>query len=490
MGAKIAGAVGNPAGLTYLSWTGSADSGHTCTLLREEPTGTWGLAEDPRTSDIVGIADPALCPSEIKDAGWRGTAVVFHGKGPDHNTTLSPIPELGVDWLEKAINVRFYELPTHVRVRCQRAGDDFIRRAIGQRALLAEHTAAGSSVQLSDATVHWRILTEGTHERRRKQNSRWAATGHRAALHEGELYELRQHSSGGWRKLQEFGIVFGHERVVLYVEPDRVVPDTVRAHLTPVSSDAENKELPWDRWADEFIERMPPALRKLVEKSAGDSANRDRRDIMRQLEKLAEDMPIPRYRSESNGATEGGPFTHGGGERSGEGTATTDPSKDQAGGRHGGNVVTMFTRIDGSPVERTDKGQIPEIQPVWISRETGSRPPGVLEDLAATFLTRQGIVQLNGDFRGYVALLKFFRVKYGRQIGGAPVIVAEVRAAYEDLVIEYIFGVLRLRSQPHWTSKAEGHVLDDRCLTGCLMQHYTLAGRIDERLARRLRKAA
>jgi hypothetical protein len=44
MGAKIAGAAHSPAGLTYLTWTGTPDQGWTCTLLRDPHRG-WGLHE-------------------------------------------------------------------------------------------------------------------------------------------------------------------------------------------------------------------------------------------------------------------------------------------------------------------------------------------------------------------------------------------------------------------------------------------------------------
>jgi hypothetical protein len=490
MGAKIAGAVGNPLGLTYLSWTGSPDSGVTCTLAHDAETGKWGLEESPETLEIVQVADPELCPREIQQAGWRGTAVVFHGRTPEQDTTLPPNDGLGVDWIEKTVNIRFYELPHDIAVRCQRAGDRFVRRALGQRALLDEHTVEHGSHRLSDATVHWRILDQ-EHELRRKQNHRWAATGHRAAMHEGELFELRQHRAGGWRKLQEFGISFGHERVVLYVEPERALPDTVRAHLVIPEASGETKDLPWERWADEFVADMPEALRRLVERSAGQQAKRDRRDMMRRLERLAAEMPIPRYRLAPDGDLEGGVPTHGGtGGRQPRSQGKMRKPDDKPGSAHGGEVVTLFTRLGGPAVREMKTPRIPEIRPQWVSRELNNRPPGVLEDLAATFLPRLGVVQLNGDFRGYRALLGYFAAKYKSRTGSEPVVVAEVRSACEEQVIDFIIGVLRLRCQPHWAGSAEAYALDDRALTGCLMQHATLAARIDASLARRLRRVA
>src|SRR4051812_47924992 len=99
MGAKIAGSLGNPAGLAYFSWTGSPDDGYTCTLARDETTGDWGLEEDPVTGEILLPVDPELCPVEIVRAGWRGTAVIFLGQTLESDTMQPPLPELGVDWI-------------------------------------------------------------------------------------------------------------------------------------------------------------------------------------------------------------------------------------------------------------------------------------------------------------------------------------------------------------------------------------------------------
>lgn len=491
MGAKIAGAAGNPAGVTYLTWTGGPDRGWTCTLKKDPETGVWGLNEDSVTFETITPADQDLCPVEIQEAGWRGTCAVFHGTSADHDTVDPPTSESSADWLLKAINTRFYELPEDVDVRCARAGDPHLRRALGHKVMLDAHTEQQGEVRLpAGATVKWRILTDD-HKARAKLTHRWAATGHRAALHDNELYDLRLHAGGGYKKLQEFGILFGHERVALLITPDTAQPDTVRARLI-ADSDGEDRELPWEQYADEFIAAMPDPLRELVEKAAGHQATRDRRDILRRLQQVAKDMPIPRYEPDEDGPERADHPTMGGRDRRADRERTTNERSTRRGDSDGsaldGNVLALFTRPDGSPSARRDSDAIPEIRPMWI--EPGERAPGVLEDLGASYLPRQGVVHLSADFRGHHALLAYHRSRHGHLPGGDPVIVAEVRAACEDQVIEYIVGVLRLRCQPHWTSESTAHALDDRALTACLMQHATLAARIEERLNRRLRKAA
>jgi hypothetical protein len=490
LGAKVAGAVVSPAGMTYLGWTDGPDSGVVCTLMNEPGSG-WGLALDPITLDATRPADPSLCPPEIRDAGWRGTVVVLHGRNEEHDTTLPPSNELGADWLLKTLNTRFYELPEHIEVRCQGPGKGGIAR--GQRALLDPHTEAHGTVRLTDATVYWRILEQDRNRRRGKRGSRFAASGHRAALHNGELYELRTASSGGYRKLQEFGITLGYNRVVIYAEPDHAQPNTVRSRLV-IPDAIEEKELPWDRWAEEFEENMPQELRELVECAISEDAGQDRRDLMRRLRAITEELPIPVYRRADEGADHAAALTHSGPEH--------DPDARTAAGGDGrrpgsqpstasrGNLVSLFARPDGPDAQRFDSQQIPDIRCGWVSVAAGTRVPPVLEDMAATFLKRQSLVQLSEDFRGYVAVLGYFRARYATVPAHAPMVVAEVKAACQELVIEFIVGVLRLRSAPYWTPDAEEHALDDRSLTGCLMQHPTLVTRIEERLARRLRKAA
>ena len=492
LGAKVAGAVVSPAGLTYLSWTGAADTGVVCTLLNEPGSG-WGLALDEVTLEATMPADPSLCPLEIREAGWCGTAVILHGRDADHDTTLPPSEDLGADWLLKTLNTRFYALPDHIEIRCQGPGKGGIAR--GQQALLDPHTEAQGSVRLTDATVHWRILQEDHGRRRAKRGSRFAASGHRAALYRSELYELRTASSGGYRKLQEFGITLGYNRVVIYVEPDGAQPNTVRSRLI-IPAAAEEKELPWERWAEEFEERMPQALRDLVESAISDDVVQDRRDLMRRLREITEELPIPVYRRADGGADNAGAMTHAGPEHDrakrgpGPGPGPDPRPRTEPTTTARGNLVSLFARPEGAESQRVDSHQIPDIRCDWVSAKAGTRVPPMLEDMAATFLKRQSLVQLSEDFRGYVAVLGYFRSRYATVLAHMPLVVTEVKRAHEELIVEFIVGVLRLRSAPYWTPDAEEHALDDRALTGCLMQHPTLVTRIEERLARRLRKAA
>ena len=191
---------------------------------------------DGTIAAVIPLDDSAM-PGEIRDAGGHGTMVVFLGTDQDDDTTGPPAGETGERWLRKAINQRFYELPDWVIVKVREirnAGEQSAvnhRQAPGQRYYLDNCTIASGTVEITGASVHWRILDD-RHVERVKESGIWASTGHRAALLQGELFELALPARGGYRKVQEFGIRFGYERVVLYVEPHvdgaQVTQDTVR----------------------------------------------------------------------------------------------------------------------------------------------------------------------------------------------------------------------------------------------------------------------
>jgi hypothetical protein len=62
--------------------------------------------------------------------------------------------------------------------------------------------------------------------------------------------------------LQGFGVIFGTDRVVIYVEPlsEKVTANTARTQLQ-----IEGEVLPWAHWAGQFRENMPEEISQLQE---------------------------------------------------------------------------------------------------------------------------------------------------------------------------------------------------------------------------------
>ena len=111
-------------------------------------------------------------------------------------------------------------------------------------------------------------MLDDDHRGRRREAVLWASTGHAAAVFEDELYDALPPTRGGYGRLQDFGIRFGYERVVLHVEPlaqaGRLESNTARTVLL-----LDHEPLAWSRWGEEFAARMPDEVRRLQERAAG-----------------------------------------------------------------------------------------------------------------------------------------------------------------------------------------------------------------------------
>ena len=87
-------------------------------------------------------------------------------------------------------------------------------------------------------------------------------------MFDDELYDVLAPTRGGYGRLQDFGIRFGNERVVLHIEPQaeagRVQCNTARTTLL-----LDHEPLPWARWGEEFAAAMPAEILRLQERAAG-----------------------------------------------------------------------------------------------------------------------------------------------------------------------------------------------------------------------------
>ena len=142
-----------------------------------------------------------------------------------------------------------------------------LRRIHGEQHHLEHHAVAAGAVELSDAIVRWWVLDDD-HRARRREAALWASTGHAAAVFDDELYDVLPPTRGGYGRLQDFGIRFGYERVVLHIEPQaeagRLECNTARTLLL-----LDHEPLPWARWGEEFAAAMPEEILRLQERAAG-----------------------------------------------------------------------------------------------------------------------------------------------------------------------------------------------------------------------------
>ena len=223
VGAKVAAGSRNPHGLEYRTWHQGQGS---LVCFKRRPDGRWGLEPqrwpDGR-SDFWRALDEADKPWLLRGQD-HGTQVVLLGLHERHDTTQPPdsVSDARRHWITRYLNARFLRLPAQVEVlvRKQHGHDQRgqLQRIHGEQHHLQRHAVAAGVVDLSDAIAHWWVLDDD-HRARRRESSVWSSTGHAAAVYCDELYDILPQTRGGYGRLQDFGIRFGYERVVLHLEP-------------------------------------------------------------------------------------------------------------------------------------------------------------------------------------------------------------------------------------------------------------------------------
>ena len=263
VGAKVAAGSRNPHGLEYRSW----HQGHGALVrFKRHPDGRWGLEPqrwpDGRTDFWRPLAEhekPWLLRGQD-----HGTQVVLLGQQKGHDTTQAPasVTDGRRHWITRYLNARFLRLPARVEVLVheqhghEQPGE--LQQVHGEEQHLERRAIAAGAVELSDAVARWWVLDDD-HRARRREAGIWASTGHAAAVYGDELYDILPQTRGGYGRLQDFGIRFGYERVVLHLQPqvtDRLECNTARTLLL-----LNHEPLPWARWGEEFAAAMPDAIR-------------------------------------------------------------------------------------------------------------------------------------------------------------------------------------------------------------------------------------
>ena len=179
--------------------------------------------------------------------------VVLLGPDTEANTADAPPKALMPrKWILRYLNTKFFRFPEGVAVKAREGwnlprGDrhNFLRTVTGEGPWLNENSQEKGVVRLpqTKATAHWWIVkAEADFD-----SGHYAPGGHVAALYHDELYEMVT-GNAGYARLQAFGVVFGCERVVIYVEPENgksqeVTANTARSHLM-----IENEPLQWSAY--------------------------------------------------------------------------------------------------------------------------------------------------------------------------------------------------------------------------------------------------
>lgn len=484
VGAKIAAATRNHAGLIYLSW--KSGRGAMIHLWRDPKTGQYGLRQIQRPDGTFGHfaeVDDAIKPALIDQ---HGTRIVLYGMTDDADTMKAPADAASPSqWIAKYLNTRYLKIPEGIAVRARqgweqpRANKDVnvLRHLTGQEAYLSSHKTASGEVPLTDAVAYWWILKD---EPALSSNSGYIeSSGHVAALHNDELYEMATGRSGHAR-LQQFGIIFGQRQVVLYIKPTanakrRVTTNTARTQLL-----INAESLPWAEWATEFRERIPDEIHALMDAIASKAAGADHsKSIRDRLKALMDLYKVSRYKPSANGtlriddpqATAGGqPTATGGGGGSGGGGGGGRAAKS---GPVGG-VYSAFLKNDGVAGVQVKPDLFPVVK--WVSTTDGTRETGDIEDKAARYLPDQHLLLINSDFRVFADMIQHWSERYAKEHGetaGLRDMVADsVHDWYEQALVETVIGVQALKGSREWSIKQIEAALSEEALTSVVMQRY------------------
>jgi hypothetical protein len=491
VGAKIAAATRNHAGLLYLSW--KSGRGSMIHLWRDPESEQYGLRQFRRpdgTFAHYSEVDDAVKPDLIKD---HGTRIVLYGNSETADTMTAPEGAPSPSrWVAKYLNSRYFRIPEGVLIRAREGWEfertdvdrNLLRKITGQAEYLKQHAEANGTVTLDSAIAHWWILKD---EKALDSNSGYIeSSGHIAALYQDELYELMT-SRGGRARLQNFGILLGSKRVVVYVEPlpdgsRAITTNTARTHLL-IDSDS----LPWHEWEAEFRDKMPKQIVALMETVAAGAEETDHtKSIRDRLKQIMDLFKVSRYRLTPLGDVLVDPRSSRGGEPAHKESRTVGEGRTGGRGGTAGGVYSVFLKKDGVPGQDVKADPFPE--PRWVSVSNGTREPRDIEDRAARYLMDQNVLLINADFRVFTDMIKRWLREFENPAPVEAIVRDTVHGWYEQALVETVIGVQALKDAPEWSVRDIEKALSEEALTAAVAQRYHVFNNIKRELGSKLGK--
>jgi hypothetical protein len=494
VGAKISAATRNPAGVIFQSWQGG--SGSMIHLWRDPGTREYGLKQfrlsDGSYTHVVPLSEAAK-PDIISE---HGTKVTLLGFDDDHDTVAAPE---GVQtpsrWFARYLNARFLSFSDGVTVRAREGWTydpedtdrNVLRRVRGMSEFLAEHAEHSGVANLTDCLVHWWILDDSD---KRRKTSELPNSGHFAAHYQGELYDMTT-GRGGTARLQQFGVLFGPDRVVVYVEPKNgperpLSANTARSHLL-----LRGASLPYGEWAHEFRrqENFPQEISDYMDSIiAGTKGVDNSESIMDRLKAYVKLFRLSRYRSQAGGPLLAGERVSGGRRPGNPGNPSETVERDSAIRRPGsqtGDLLASMLAADGDEATALPPAEplIPNV--VWLSASAGAGIPDLLDDRAALYLPEDNLIQANGDFRVYTDMADYWCDEYATPRGN-EIIVAVVREWFQQALVETVLGAQALQGERRWSPKDMETILSPEALTAAVMQRYHVANAVKRTLGAKM----
>jgi len=484
MGAKIAAAPRNTEGLVYLSWKGG--KGTMIHLWKDPESDTYGLRRFPNAEFWLPITDE-IKPEPIKG---HGTMVVLLGRRPDEDTIKAPLEaQIPSRWILRYLNMRYFRFPQVVTVKARENWTlprdhkhNMLRKVPGQEAFLSANSTESGKVELNQAKAHWWILKD-----ERDTSGHHFSSGHAAALFHNELYEMVVGRSGVAR-LQSFGVIFGYDRVVLYVEPLQDQEGKLTANTARTQLLIEGQPLPWADWAAEFRAKMPDQIHRLMDRVAAGAADAENASsIKERLKQIRELFRFSRYRPSADGKymVDDDMANTGGGSDNGKKRAST-----RSGGRGGssggraGDIYSLFANTGETPADEVGGISHPIVK--WVSVTDGTRTADFLEDRAAKYLPEVNTIQANADFRVFRDMVARWKRFYLHVPSGAHAIEAIVKEWFQQQLEETVLGALGLRKSGNWSEQEISLLWSEEALTSAVLPRYHVDQSIKRALGSKL----
>jgi len=507
VGAKITALHRNSHGLVYQSWRDG--KGSMVKLHRDDKEGVYGLAS-------FELAEGPEWTPRIKDAfrpkiiDRSGTKVTLLGTSEEDNTCFPPEDAgKGMNWLITYLTSRYFRVPENIKIQVRvltRIEDDWpteepspsvktynVQTVKGAKALFDDYAQAKGTVSLSTADAHWWVFDD-PRQASKDMSSRGGRTCKVGIVFQDEVY-VQLTPPAARRILAGFGIVFGSDHVVIYIEPRKTLDiraDTARSRVIINGEDVQ--EANWfETWGAEFREQMPEAIKakidEIMAKTERDPEGKTRERILERLKRIRDLLRPSRYRRDPNGSLRGIGKALGGSSSPGDGQKGTGSSGvgGHRGGRSSDDYLADLVESGGELVSAVVVSP-KEPQVKWVSQADGTREEGELDDLAAEIVgdTLSGdIIKANRDFRGYRDLVTFFAKEFnpGGDTAIDRKIVDYVEEWLESQLVEAVMTVRNLINGRTWTPADIDRALSPHALTTVMMARFHIVERVKRSLS-------
>lgn len=477
VGAKIAAATRNQAGLVYLSWRDGV--GSIIHFWKDPQTGEYGLMQLKRPDETWGHWAHVENSVKPENIGLHGTKVVLFGNTPDSNTMTPPEGASSPSrWVTKYLNTRYFQFPAGIAVKAREGWENdrsdtdrnLLRTITGQKRYLDDHSMSSGIVDLTNARAYWWILRN---ENALSQNTGYiASSGHCAALWKDELYEMTT-GRANTATLQNFGVIFGYSQVVIYIEPQEAMGVEIYTNTARTNLILNGNPLPWADWQDDFRKSMPKEITEHMEAVAAASQASDHKDSIKdRLKQIEELFKLSRYRPIKGGALLVGGETQasGGGTRYGTNKALTGVSVAGVQPGKSSSVYSLFLTENGVPGADAKPDLFPTV--LWVSVQEGSRQVGDMEDRAAKYLEKDNMLQINADFRVFTDMVKRWTEYFGNVPGAQSVVKEVVREWFEQSLVEAVLSSNTLRNAQYWSIENVRSMLSEEGLTAVVLPRW------------------